>query len=55
MSDIDFYYLNSILDYESLEAKFNFAKYKENKFKQLPTHCTGVVYPNPDMTDIYFS
>ncbi|CAL6005471.1 Phospholipase_B [Hexamita inflata] len=48
----DFYYMNSIPDYDSLLEKF----YPEVTSRdQTPTHCSGIVYPTPDCKDIYFS
>lgn len=51
----DFYFLNSIPDYETLQDKFYPEAYQKKKTFQRPTHCTGIVYPTPDCQDIYFS
>ncbi|CAL5983661.1 Phospholipase_B [Hexamita inflata] len=49
---VDFYYLNSMMDYESLLDKFE----SKNVFSdQIPTHCSGIVYPTIDGKDIFFS
>ena len=51
----DVYYLQSMMDFESLEAAFSPAEYARKLEKQLPTHCSGFVYPTPDYKELFMS
>ena len=51
----DVYYLQSMMDFESLEAAFSPAEYQRKLALQRPTHCSGFVYPAPDYKELFFS
>ena len=51
----DAYYLQAMMDFESLEAAFYPAEYAKKLAEQKPTHCSGFVYPQPDYKELFFS
>jgi len=51
----DMYYLNAMMDFESLMEKWAPEEYAAITDKRTRTHCSGFVYPQSDFQDIFIS